>query len=134
MEAAGPSERVNGFRVRGFNSDVDRLAVQSTRQTTYFLTRRRFAIPGLRGPLWHEVGIAKDELIVLRAYGAAPEIEIEPLGDRFGVLIVEATQQFTRTVRVGSRLRIAMRRDEAVVIKCEQWREPGSEGRIMGRV
>ena len=128
MDAAGSSERVNGFRVRGFNSDVDRLAVQSTHQTTFFLTRRRFAVPGLRGPLWHEVGIAKNELVVMRAYGAAPEIEIEPLGDRFGVLIVEATQQFTRTLRVGSRLRIAMKPDEAIVIKCEQWREPRSEG------
>lgn len=132
MDAVGSSERVNGFRVRGFNSDVDRLAVQSTRQTTFFLTRRKFA--GLM-PKWHEVGLAKDELIVLRPYsGAAPEIELEALGDPHGVLIVEATRQFTRTLRVGSRLRIALGREEACVIKCEQWRPPDRDGDAGGRV
>lgn len=121
------NDRCNGFRVRGFNSDVDRLAVQSTHQTSFFLTRRRWSLPGIR-PLWHDIGLNKHEVIVMRAYGAAPEIEIEALGDRFGVLIVDCTQQCTRTLRVGSRLRIQMKKDEAIVIKNEDWVAPDLRG------
>lgn len=117
------NDRCNGFRVRGFNADVDRLAVQSTHQTSFFLKRRSWNVPGI-GPKWHEVGLSKHEVIVMRAYGAAPEIEIEALGDKFGVLVIDCTQTCTRTLRVGQRLRIAMKRDESVVIKNEDWVAP----------
>jgi hypothetical protein len=118
------NDRTNGFKVRGLNADVDRLAVQSTRQTTWVLNR------GLLGlPKWHEIGLARDELIVLRPYGGAPVIEIEALGGPHGVLIVHATQGCTRTLRHGRRLRLELKREESVVIKCEDWHEPRSEGR-----
>jgi len=108
-------DRTNGFRVRGLNGDVDRLAVQSTHQTTWTLSRGRLGLAK-----WHTIGMQRDELIVLRAYGATPVIELEGLGGPYGVLIVECTQQFTRTLRNGSRLRIHMKRDETIVIKCEE--------------
>ena len=116
------NDRTNGFKVRGLNADVDRLAVQSTRQTTFFLGRGRFGIPK-----WVEIGLAQDELIVLRPYRGAPIIEIEALGGPHGVLIVEATRSCTRTLRNGSRLRLELGHEEAVVIKCENWREPRRE-------
>jgi hypothetical protein len=122
------NDRTNGFRVRGL-TPVDRLAVQSNVQTTFFLSR------GLLGlPKWHEIGLTRSELIVLRAYKDAPVIEIEGLGGPFGVLIVEATQQFTRTLRNGQRLKIAMKKDESVVIKNEYFAPPRREGASVTRV
>jgi hypothetical protein len=124
-------DRTNGFKVRGLDSDVDRLAVQSTHQSTWFLTRvGKLGRNGKPKPKWHEIGIARDELVVLRPYGAAPVIELEGLGGPHGVLIVEATQSCTRTLRNGSRLRLALKRDETVVVKCEgsiDQRRPGAE-------
>jgi hypothetical protein len=122
------SDRTNGFRVRGLNADTDKLAVQSNRQTTFFLTRSKW-----RGmlPKWHEIGIAKNELIVLRPYGGAPMIELEALGGPYGVLIVNATQSCTRTLRVGQRLRLGLKTDESVVIRCEDMVAPdGTQVRL----
>lgn len=113
-------DRTNGFRVRAF-SDGDRLAVQSTHQTTFFLTGRKWA--GLAAK-WHQVGIQKNEIVVMRPYGASPEIELEGLGGPHGVLIVEATQSVTRTLRNGQRLRLRLKRDESVVVKTEEWNAP----------
>lgn len=123
-------DRTNGFKVRGLNPDVDRLAVQSTHQSTFFLTYKR----RLGRPKWHEIGIARDELIVMRPYGAAPVIEIEGLGGPHGVLIVEATQSCTRTLRNGTRLRLSLKPDESVVVKCEDWKSPRREGTEHSRV
>jgi len=114
----------NGFRIRGLNQDADRLAIQSTHQTTRPLGRNR--TPGGR-PQWQEIGIAQDELIVCRPYNGAPVIEIQGLGGPHGVLIVEATRQFTRTLRNGSRLRVELGQDESLVIKTETWRAGGRE-------
>jgi hypothetical protein len=123
------SDRTNGFKIRGFNADVDRLAVQSSVDTTWQLGRYPWG-----GAKWHEVALERDEIKVLRAYGAEPEIEIEGLGGPNGNLRVEATQQFTRTVRVGQRLRFRMRLNESVVIKCADWREPRTPVYAQGAV
>jgi len=125
MSASG-LDRVNGFKVRGLNADFDRLAVQSTHQTTFVMPWKGQG-KGAR-PKWNEIGIAKNELIVMRPYGGAPVIELEALGGPYGVLIVEATQSMTRTLRVGARLRLELKRDEAVVVKNEDWRAPKTEG------
>lgn len=125
-------DRTNGFKVRGLNQDVDRLAVQSSHQSTWFLSRGKLGRVGL--PKWHEIGIARDELIVLRPYGASPVIELEGLGGPHGVLIVEATQSCTRTLRNGTRLRLALKPDESVVVKCEDWKSPRAEGAGVNRV
>jgi len=126
----GRDDRTNGFKIRAV-SDADRVAVQSTVQSTYFLTGKKWG--GLLNK-WHEVGLARDELVVLRPYGAAPVLEIEGLGGPYGVLIVEATRTATRTLRNGQRTRFELGKDEAVVIKCEDWREPRAEGRGVERV
>ena len=124
-------DRTNGFRVRGLNADTDKLAVQSSHQTTFFLTRAKW---GGMLPKWHEIGLGRSELIVLRPYGGAPVIELEALGGPYGVLVVEATQSCTRTLRNGQRLRLELKRDESVVIKCEEWKPPGKDGAQFERV
>jgi len=122
--------RTNGFKVRAC-LDGDRVAVQSTHQTTYFLTGKKWG--GLLHK-WHEIGLAQSEIVVLRPYGASPVLEIEGLGGPHGVLIVEATQTGTRTLRNGQRCRFELKKDEAVVIKTENWREPRREGTQIGRI
>lgn len=126
---SGLNDRTNGFKVRAL-VDGDRLAVQSTHQTTYFLTGRKWG--GLMHR-WHEVGLQEREIVVLRPYGASPVIEIEGLGGPHGVLIVEATQSKTRTLRNGQRERFELKRDESVVVKTEHWREPRDPGNQLNR-
>lgn len=121
--------RSNGFRLRGLNSDCDRLAVQSSEQTTWLLGRRR---GGLGRIQWHEVGIAQNELIVLRPYGGCPTLEIEALGDKAGLLIIEQSRGATRSLRVGSRRVIELDRDEACIIRCEWIQYPTSPGVLPG--
>lgn len=117
-------DRTNGFRIRGLNADSDRLAVQSTHQTTRFpfLGRRRRINVGPVG--WHDVALAKNEIVVLRPYSASPEIEIEGLGGPYGVLLVRFTQSATFTLRNGQRIRRHLQADESVVVQTENWREP----------
>jgi len=121
-------DRTNGFKIRGLNADCDKLAVQSTHQTTWLLGR------GSKGrgakPKWHEVGMANGELIVLRPYGGSPEVEIEPLGGPYGVMIADQTQTGTRTLRNGSKTVFALKRDESLVLRQEgkiDQSRPGAE-------
>jgi len=110
-------DRTNGFKIRGLNADADKLAVQSTHQTTWLLGRGSKGRGGK--PKWHEVGLAKTEVVVLRPYGGAPEIELESLGGPYGILVVDQTQTRTFNLRNGRRQVLALKRDESVVLRCE---------------
>lgn len=117
--------RSNGFKIRGLNADCDRLAVQSSEQTTWLLGRKR---GGLGRVQWHDVGIAQHELIVLRAYGGAPTFELRALGDAAGLLVVQQSRGPTRALRVGGRYVVELDRDESCVIRCEWIEYPRSPG------
>jgi hypothetical protein len=117
--------RSNGFKIRGLNADCDKLAVQSSEQTTWLLGRKR---GGLGMIQWHDVGIQQNELIVLRAYGGSPEFEIRALGDRAGLLVLQQSRGPTRSLRVGSRAVIELDRDESCVVRCEWVVYPHSAG------
>jgi hypothetical protein len=105
----------NGFRIRGLNADCDRLAVQSSEQTTWVLGRKSSWLGFGRG--WEEVAIQKNELIVLRPYGGSPEFEIEALGDKAGVLVIQQARGATRSLRVGSKRVVCLDRDESCVVR-----------------
>jgi hypothetical protein len=126
--------RTNGFRIRALNQDCDRLAVQSSLATTWWLSRGRGGVLGRWFPKAHEVGIGQNELVVLRPYGAAPEIELEGLGGPYGVLIVQCARGATRTLRNGQKATFALGKDESVVIKTEYFKAPGSDGQQFARV
>lgn len=121
--------RSNGFRVRGLNADCDRLAVQSSEQTTWLLGRKR---GGLGAIQWHEVGLLQNELLVFRAYGGAPEFEIEALGDASGLLILQLSRGPTFALRVKSKRVIALGADESCVVRCEHIKYPTSPGVAAG--
>ena len=119
--------RTNGFRIRTLNADCDRLAVQSSVQSTWFCTYHG----GMRGkllPKKHEVGLAQNELVILRPYQGKPVFELEGLGGPHGVLIVERASGGTRTLRNGQK--VVIETVEAVVIKTETWRAPRRDGGI----
>lgn len=115
----------NGFKIRGLNADADKLAVQSTHETTWLLGRRKWA---RIAPAWREVGLAQNELKVLRPYGGAPVIELQSLGGPYGVLIVERARGGTTVLRNGRKLRLELGHEESVVLKTEHWRSPRTEG------
>ncbi len=108
--------RCNGFQIRGLNADCDRLAIQSSEQTTWLLGRKR---GGLGRVQWHEVGIAQNELIVMRAYGGCPTFEVKALGDKAGLLMLQQSRGPTRSLRVGGRAVIELGPDESCVVRCE---------------
>lgn len=117
--------RCNGFKLRGLNADCDRLAVQSSEQTTWLLGRKR---GGLGTPQWHDVAIAKNEVIVLRPYGGSPTVEIRAEGDRAGILVLEQARGPTRSLRVGQRRVVELGLDESLVIRCEWIEHPRHAG------
>lgn len=115
----------NGFKIRGLNADADRVAVQSTHETTWLLGR---SSRGWLKPKWREVGLAQRELKVLRPYNGRPVLEIQSLGGKCGVLIVERARGATTVLRNGSTLRLELGLDESVVLKTEHWQPPRGEG------
>ncbi len=117
----------NGFRIRTLNADCDRLAVQSSVQSTWFCTFR-----GKLLPKKHDVGLCQNELVVLRPYQGKPVFELEGLGGPHGVLIVNRASGGTQTLRNGQRVRIEC--DEAIVIKTERFRAPGRDSAGFGAV
>jgi hypothetical protein len=117
--------RANGFKIRGLNADCDRLAVQSSEQTTWLLGRKR---GGQGAPQWHDVGIGRNELIVLRPYGGCPTLEIRAEGDKAGLLVLQQSRGPTRSLRVGQRRVIELDRDESLIIRCEWIEYPRTPG------
>jgi hypothetical protein len=115
----------NGFKIRGQNQDSNRVSIQSNVQTTWMLTYRR---PGAAGPIWHEVGMLRDELIVIKCQGGEAVIEIEPLGDAAGTLIAQSSRKSTQTLRCGSRYRWELERGESLVMRCTNIVYPISAG------
>jgi hypothetical protein len=122
------NSRTNGFRILTLNQDCDRLAVQSSVQTTWFCSYKGQGKRAVR----HEVGIAQKELIVLRPYQGKPVFELEGLGGDHGVLIVQQADGRTLTLRNGQRHRFEA--TSAVVIKTENFMAPGTDGASLGRV
>lgn len=106
-------DRCTGFVVRGLNADADRVAVQSSEQTTWMLGRRKFKfLP----PTKHEVALLPNEMVVLRPYGGSPEIEIIPRGDSEAILVIDQTQTRRQAVHMGTRVRLTLKADEAVCL------------------
>lgn len=108
----------NGFRIRGLNQAANRISIQSSHQDTFMLTRRKWA--GLAAK-WHEVSQAQNELIVVKCQDGADyaEVEIEPLGDKVGVMVVDSSRRGSKSIRVGTRNIFVLQPGEALVLKSE---------------
>jgi hypothetical protein len=116
----------NGFKIRPLNVDCDKLAVQSSEQTTWLLGFKKGATKT------YDVGILRSELIVLRPYGGCPAFEIAPQGEPGGVLLVDAVRTRIRAVRVGAKIRVELGLDETCVIRREDIVYPGTRPTLQG--
>lgn len=117
----------NGFKIRGLNQAANRVAVQSSAQSTFMLTRRKW---GTLAPKWHEVGQGQNELIIIKCQDGADsaEVEIEALGDAAGTLIADSSRRGAKTLRVGKAQVFVLEPGEALVLKSEHIVYPTGPG------
>src|SRR6266436_1573730 len=117
----------NGFKLKGMNQHFNRVSVKSNVQTTWSPT---YKTPGAKKAKEYEVGMLRDELIVLKCEDGAEvaELEIVPLGDGAGTMIAESSRGATKTLRVGSKYRWELQPGEALICRCSRMVYPNSPG------
>lgn len=121
------SAQCNGFEFRGLNPAINRVSVKSNVQTTWSPT---YKTPGSKNPKKYEIGMLRDELVVMKCEDGAEsaEIEIKPLGDAAGTLIAESSRGATKTLRVGSKYRWVLKPGEALIFRSSRIVYPNSPG------
>lgn len=106
----------NGFRLKGLNQDCTRIAVKSTHQSTWMMPYKahRFS-----RPKEYDVAIHQNELAVLTFQDGSgcAEIEVTPLGDRVGTLLMQSSRNARQTLRVGNKYRFTLKPGESVTFR-----------------
>lgn len=117
----------NGFKLRGLNQASGRISVKSNVQTTWMLTYKR---PGKKEPISHEVAMTANELVIMKCEDGADHaaVEIIPLGDKAGTMIVESSRKATKTLRVGGKYRWELDPGEALICRTSAIVHPNSQG------
>lgn len=117
----------NGFKLRGQNQASGRISVKSTIHSTWMITYKK---PWSLMPVEREVIMQKDELIILKCEDGAdfPVVEIKPLGDKAGVMIVQSSRRGHRTLRVGKWERWELEPGEALVCRTSAIAHPRGNG------
>lgn len=120
-------EACNGFHLRGLNQDCNRVSVQSSVANTWMMTYKKHAFA--RAAV-HEVGMNRDEIIVVKCQDGSghAEIEIRPLGGKSGTLIAQSSRKGQRTLRVGGKYRFELDPGEAVVLRTSSIVHPSTAG------
>lgn len=106
----------NGFKLRACNQDCNRIAVKSSVQSTWMMTYKTRL---LAKPKEYEVGLMKNELLVLSFQDGSgqAEIEITPLGERVGTLIMQSSRNTSRVLRVGTPHRFHLKPGESITLR-----------------
>lgn len=106
----------NGVRIRGLSGDVSNVSVQSNITRTWALLGKKWA--GLR---WksHDVGMERDELLVLKCQGGACCLEIEGLGGEHGSIIIQEDVSRMRLMR-GQRRQFSLHQGMSLVLTTEK--------------
>jgi hypothetical protein len=115
-----------GLKIRGIDGDTDRVSVQSSEQPTHLLTRRRWAFLKAK---WTEVSVGRDELMVLKCNHGETVIELKHVGGPDGALVIDDFGTHS-ILREGSVLRLVLRRDRAVFLRTQAFREPRKRGAV----
>lgn len=106
----------NGVKLKTLNQDCNRIAVKSSIQSSWNPTfkTRLFA-----RPKEYEIGISKNEILVISFQDGSGQavFEIEPLGDRAGVLVAQHSTRGTKTLRVGSKYRYELEANRSVILR-----------------
>lgn len=117
----------NGFKLRGLNQAFNRVSIKSNVQTTWNPTYKSI---GAKKPKEHEVAMTRDELIIMKCEDGSEHavIEIIPLGDAAGTMIVESSRKETKTLRVGGKYRWELDPGEALVCRTSAIMHPNGPG------
>jgi hypothetical protein len=112
----------NGIKLRALNPDCSRVVIKSSVQSSWMCGYKRFSM--ISKPLEHDIGIAKNELLVISfqdgSGGAA--IEVEPLGDAAGTLVYTSNRNQRKTLRVGQKYRFEMKPGESIIMRSAEIR------------
>jgi hypothetical protein len=107
----------NGFKLRGLNADCNRVAVKSTHQSSWQLPYKTHVFSR---PKEHDVAIHRNELVVMTYQdylSGRAEIEITPLGDKVGTLLLQSSRNARKTLRVGQKYRFTLEPGESVTLR-----------------
>ncbi len=115
----------NGIKLRGLVGDVDRVSVQSSEDSSYLMTRRRFNFLPAQ---WSQVSIARDELKVLKCNDGTAVVEIKHLGGPHGDLLLDYGGERRYRIRDGQVLRVQLERNKAVFLRCQDLQFSKSRG------
>jgi hypothetical protein len=108
--------QTNGFKLRCQNQDCNRIAVKSTHQSSWNPTYKKNIFSKSTE---YEVGIHQNELSVITFQdgSGAAEIEITPLGDRVGTLLMQSSRNAHKVLRVGTKYNFTLKPGESVILR-----------------
>src|ERR1700677_2265928 len=106
----------NGFKLRALNQDCNRIVVKSTHQSTWMMTYKTHALARTKE---YEVAIHRNELAVISFQDGSgmAKIEITPLGERIGTLIMQSSRNAHKVLRTGSRYQFDLKPGESVTLR-----------------
>lgn len=113
----------NGFKLKGLSADFNRVAVKSTIQSSWNPT---YKLRAGSKPKEYEVGILQNELIVISFQDGSGEcpIEVTPLGERIGTLVMQSSRNESRVLRAGSKYRFRMKPGESITLRNDTIKHP----------
>ena len=106
----------NGFKFKGLSQDCNRIAIKSTIQSSWNPT---YKVRSAAKEKVYEVGILQNELMVISFQDGSGEcpIEITPLGERIGTLIMQSSRNEARVLRAGSKYRFLLKPGESITLR-----------------
>jgi hypothetical protein len=106
----------NGFKLRGLNQDCNRIAVKSTHQSSWNMTFKKHVFSR---PAEYEVGLHKNELAVISFQDGSgcAEIEITPLGERVGTIIMQSSRNAHKILRAGTKYPFKLAPGESLTLR-----------------
>lgn len=108
--------QINGFKLKALNQDCNRIAVKSTHQSSWMMTYKtsRYSLPKE-----YEVGIHQNELAVLTFQDGSgvAKIEITPLGERVGTLLMQSSRNAKLVLRAGRKYEFHLQPGESVTLR-----------------
>jgi hypothetical protein len=112
---------MTAFRLRCFDSNADRISVQSTVNATWAPERRHSAS---MQPTEHEVYLVRDEVLIIKTRGDNV-IELMGLPDSAdGLPIVRSSRRATFTLRPDKPVVLEMEDGEALIVRSEHAHDP----------
>jgi hypothetical protein len=108
--------QINGFKLKGLNQDCNRIAVKSTHQSSWQMIFKKHVFSRA---VEHEVGIHQNELCVITFQDGSgmAAIEITPLGERVGTLLMQSSRNAHKVLRANTKYRFELRPGESVTLR-----------------